>query len=107
MPLSGFEPSMSTKLTHFNKHFFSFRNKRASLADVIIMVWATDVSEYPTLTLRALKDVNCCQWPCHVECTSSHLKTEVKQHWVKKVPKLSDHLGTFGAGGIGFAFDAA
>ena len=29
-------------------------NKQASLADVIFMVWATDVSEYPPFTLRVL-----------------------------------------------------
>ena len=44
---------MSTKLIHFNKEKrFSSIDKQASLANVIIMVLATDVSEYPTFTLR-------------------------------------------------------
>ena len=49
---------MSTKVTHFYWAFFSFLNKQASLADVNIMVWATDGSEYATFTLRVLPVLN-------------------------------------------------
>ena len=37
--MSGFEPWMPPKVTHFNKQsFVSFLNKRVSLADNIIVV---------------------------------------------------------------------
>ena len=43
---------MYTKLAYFNA-IFSI-NKCVSLADVIIVVWATDESEYLSFTLRVL-----------------------------------------------------
>ena len=43
------------KLTHFYlATFFSSTKKWASLADIIIVIWATDVSEYLTITLWVL-----------------------------------------------------
>ena len=48
---------MSTKLLVFKKKKrFSSIKKWASLADVIIVVWATDVSEYPTFTLWVIQE---------------------------------------------------
>ena len=48
---------MSTKLLVFKKkkRFSSIKNW-ASLADVILVVWATYVSEYPTCTLLVMQE---------------------------------------------------